>query len=177
MLKIELTKKNVELNLPTFIHEITKDYLNDVTYEVNVAENYSLIGLLYIEKLSTVIYSNKNRKALTTRVIPVFIKCGKNNSDFINSLSCGDTINVAPSDVELGHHINCSRNLITMSKITAMIEDDKAVMNNIIQYTEPVVFLEFKLIPNCNIHGSYKDCKDVMHAENPFVRTKKEGSN
>lgn len=77
MLKFEVNGKRgaILMNLPTKLSEITPEYLNEVTSNVVVADNYSLIGILYRESLASVILANnRKQKNITTAIIPVFVK-------------------------------------------------------------------------------------------------------
>ena len=172
MLKFETNGKNgtFELNLPTSLNEITSEYLNDVTSAIQVADNYSLIGICYREAFSTVIFANTNKKKnLTTAIVPLFVKHGKTDNDFINSISTGDKLIIAPSQIALGHHVAAPRNLITINNILNCIEGDTKIYHEALKASEPCYFLEFKLVPNVDINGVYKNDSNELHANNPFV--------
>lgn len=176
MLKIELNEGKISLNLPTSMSEIETPYLRYVSDEISVAENYSLIGLIYREKLNNVLAATKNKKPLTTNVVPIFVKSGECQSDFIKSLGCGNKIIIAPSDIELGHHVNCTNNSITIGRVISYCNTDEKFIKKAIQYGEPVLFLEFKLVPNCAIHGCFDETKEPIRY-NPFVTNNETQSN
>ena len=65
----------VKFNFPTKLEELSIDYLKSVTDNVIVAPNYSLIGLVYHERLTSLIMTCKNKSKKTNiGVNPIFIK-------------------------------------------------------------------------------------------------------
>lgn len=151
---------NVELNngatlrLPQSIREITEDYLKEVSNEINVAPNYSLIGLVYKEKLSTILNASKSNKNIATKVTPVFVKRDANESnEFIKNINIGDIMIVAPSDIEIGNHVTLPRNSYSIGRVTSTILKETTIAKKVFEYTEVVCFLEFKIIPNCVIRA------------------------
>lgn len=176
---LTLTTNNVrgvhELNLPTSLNEIDESYIAEVTSNVKVDANYTLIGLVYREKLSTlVLAATRNKKKSDIAVIPIFVKAGESDSKFINSLNIKDKLIISPSDIMMGYHISAPNNLLTINTILDLIEGDPVVNQKLMSINEQCYFLEFKLVPNCNIHGAYEKPK-VTEFVNPFV-TKVSGS-
>ena len=176
---LTLTTNNVrgvhELNLPTSLNEIDESYIAEVTSQVKVDANYTLIGLVYREKLSTlVLAATRNKKKSDIAVIPIFVKAGESDSKFINSLNIKDKLIISPSDIMMGYHISVPNNLLTINTILDLIEDDSVVNQKLMSINEQCYFIEFKLVPNCNIHGAYEKPK-VTEFVSPFV-TKVSGS-
>lgn len=170
MLKFEVNSKDgkVLMNLPTKLSEITPEYLNSVTSDVVIADNYSLIGILYKESLASVILANnRKQKNITTAIVPIFVKAGNTTTDYINNISCGDKIIIAPSDIAIGHHVVCTKNKITINNIISYCEGDKTAYQRALSVSEACYYLEFKIVPNCNIHGNYKN--DNSTYQNPFI--------
>lgn len=170
---LTLTTNNVrgvhELNLPTSLNEIDESYIAEVTSNVKVDANYTLIGLVYREKLSTlVLAATRNKKKSDIAVIPIFVKAGESDSKFINSLNIKDKLIISPSDIMMGYHISAPNNLLTINTILDLIEGDPVVNQKLMSINEQCYFLEFKLVPNCNIHGAYEKPK-VTKFVNPFV--------
>ena len=156
------------LNLPTTLTDITEEYINNVTSHIEVDANYTVIGVVFREKLSTLaLAARKNKKNSDIAVIPIFVKAGKTDSEFINNLSIGEKLIISPSDIMLGYHISSPRNLLTINTILDIMEGDTEVYNKLIGIQEQCYFIEFKLIPNCNIHGAYKSVNNGYN--NPFV--------
>lgn len=172
MLEFEVNGKlgNVIITLPTNLEEISKDFLLSVTNDVIVGDNYSLIGICYREKVSTIIMSAKQNKNLTTSVVPIFIKCGAldDTSYVISKLEVRDKLIVDASNIATGHHVICPKNPLTINKFINYVEGDRTAFDKAIKLTNQYVyFLEFKIIPNCDIIGIYKDIKEELK-DNPF---------
>ena len=158
-----------ELNLPTSLNEINESYITEVTSHIKVDANYTLIGLVYREKLSTlVLAATRNKKTSDIAVIPIFVKAGESDSKFINSLNVKDKLIISPSDIMMGYHVSAPNNLLTINNILDLIEGDPIVNQNLMNINEQCYFIEFKLVPNCNIHGAYEKPK-VTEFVNPFV--------
>ena len=170
MLKFEVNSKRgvILMNLPTKLSEITPEYLNDFISNVVVADNYSLIGILYRESLASVILANnRKQKNITTAIVPVFIKAGATDTEYVKNMSCGDKIVIAPSDIAMGHHVSCPKNMITINNILEYCDGDKEAYQRAISVSQPCYYLEFKIVPNCNIHGNYKE--ESGSYKNPFI--------
>lgn len=158
-----------DLNLPTSLNEITEEYIQNVTKHVKVEANYSLIGIVYRERLSTlVLAATKNKKNSNVAVIPVFVKSGKTDSELINSLIIRDKLIISPSDIMMGYHISTPRNLLTINNIIDLVTSDSTAYNKLLGVKEECYFIEFKLVPNCNIHGAYDNPKENEFT-NPYV--------
>ena len=158
-----------ELNLPTSLDEIDELYITKVTSNIKVDANYTLIGLVYREKLSTLILAaTRNKKKSDIAVIPVFVKAGESDSKFINSLNVKDKLIISPSDIMMGYHISAPNNLLTINTILNLLEGDAESYTKLLGNNEQCYFIEFKLIPNCNIHGAYSET-NVEDFVNPFV--------
>ena len=167
-LNVNGTQGAFTLNLPTTLSDITKEYISNVTSHIEVDANYTVVGVVFRERLSTLILaSRKNKKNSDIAAIPIFVKAGKTDSELINKLDVGEKLIVAPSDIMLGYHLSAPANLLTINNILNIIEGDTEIYNKVIGIQEACYFIEFKLVPNCNIHGAYKDgCNNYV---NPFV--------
>lgn len=171
MLTLDVNSKRgvYKLNLPTSLNEIDESYIAEVTDHVKVDANYTLIGVVFRERLSTLILAaRKNKKNSDVGVIPVFVKAGKTDSDLINSLNIRDKVIISPSEIMTGYHISAPNNLLTINTILDILEGDINTYNKLIGNQEMCYFIEFKLVPNCNIHGAYKQPK-VAEFVSPFV--------
>lgn len=167
-LNVNGTQGAFTLNLPTTLSDITKEYITNVTSHIEVDANYTVVGVVFREKLSTLILaSRKNKKNSDIAAIPIFVKAGKTDSELINKLDVGEKLIISPSDIMLGHHLSAPANLLTINTILNIMEGDSEVYNKVIGIQEYCYFIEFKLVPNCNIHGAYKNC--CNNCENPFV--------
>lgn len=171
MLTFDVNGKNgvYKLNLPTSLNEIDESYIAEVTDHVKVDANYTLIGVVFRERLSTLILAaRKNKKNSDIGVIPIFVKAGKTDSELINSLNIRDKIIISPSDIMMGYHISAPNNLLTINTILDILEGDINTYNKLIGSQEMCYFIEFKLVPNCNIHGAYNQ-PNVAEFVSPFV--------
>ena len=158
-----------ELNLPTSLNEIDESYITKVTSHIKVDANYTLVGLIYREKLSTlVLAATRNKKTSDIAVIPIFVKAGESDSKFINSLNIKDKLIISPSDIMMGYHVSAPNNLLTINNILDLLEGDPIVNQKLMNINEQCYFIEFKLVPNCNIHGAYEKSK-VTKFVSPFV--------
>ena len=158
-----------KMNLPTSLNEIDESYIAEVTDHIKVDANYTLIGVVFRERLSTLILAaRKNKKNSDIPVIPVFVKAGKTDSELINNLKIRDKLIVSASDIMMGYHISAPNNLLTINTILNLLEGDAESYTKLLGNNEQCYFIEFKLIPNCNIHGAYSET-NVAGFVNPFV--------
>lgn len=178
MFNIDIKNNNrtYHLSLPTKFEEISKEYLTEVTKNVQVADHHTLIAVLYKEKLSNIIAAIKQSKNNTmSSVIPVFIKAGAtpniqtgilNTNDFINFARIKDKLIISGSDISLGLHVTSELNKISISNIAALIDSDKELYRNAFKYTDTCYFIEFKIVPNNAIVGFYTDINEDYN--NPY---------
>lgn len=172
MLTLEVNNKQgvFQLNLPTSLNEIDESYIMEVTNHVKVDANYTLIGIVFREKLSTlVLAARKSKKNSDIPVIPIFVKAGETDSKFINSLNVRNKLIISSSDIMMGYHVSAPNNLITINNILDLLDGDMKVYNQLMASQEMCYFIEFKLVPNCNIHGAYGKT-DVAGFNNPFIK-------
>lgn len=180
MVKFETNGKKgkVIVNLPTKIEEITPEYLGAITDEIAVADNYSLVALCHREKLSAFIMAGKrNQNQISTAVIPLFVKRGLDTSSVSNVgdvptfhplIEVCDKLLISPTAMSMGLHVNVPMNTINVNKVIDLLDGDGYAYQNASKFTEPVYFIEFKLIPNNEIIGCYKP-KLRKEFNNPFA--------
>lgn len=166
-LKINGNLGRFNVNLPERLEEISVDYLKECTDFVQCAPNYALVGIIYKDSLALVLSSAKKNKPAQIAIVPVFIKCGETDSDFINSLNTGDRCVIAASDLSIGHHIKSPYNKITPDNIVSICEGDKLIYSEALLMQTPVCFLEFKLVPINAIHAKLDNTRNSF--VNPFV--------
>lgn len=156
------------INIPTNLNEITKNYLENITYNVNIAPDYTLIGVVYREKLSTILLASRRKtKETDIPVIPIFVKRGETKNDFINNLQIGQKLIISPSQIMLGHHVNIPQNSLTINNILRLSDGDNKIYQESLLYKEFCLFIEFKLVPNCDIHGAYGN--SYITIKDPFM--------
>ena len=168
-LKVNGKLGEFEISLPESLKEISNDYFKECTEFVNPAPNYVLVAIVYKDSLSLVLSSAKKNKPTNVAIVPVFIKAGKTDSEFINSLSCGDRVVISGSALSLAHHINSPYNKITPNNIINICEGDKNIYSEALVMETPVCFVEFKLVAENEIHAMLDDAKSIIF--NPFVRS------
>ena len=156
------------ITLPQSLDEIGTDYLKQCTDFINPAPNYAVVAVVYKDSLSLILTAYKKKTATNMAVVPVFIKAGTNDSEFVKSIELGDKVVVSGSDLSIGHHIQAPFNKITPTIITALCEGDKDIYKEAMLMTEPVCFVEFKLVPISAIHAKLDD-KVKISINNPFI--------
>ena len=155
------------INLPQSLEEVGTEYLTHCTNFINPAPNYAVVAVVYKDSLSLVLTSFKKKAPTNMAVIPVFIKSGVTDSEFINSLNLGDRVVIAGSDLSIGHHISSPYNKITPSTISVICDGDKDIYRESMTMQEPVCFVEFKLVPISAIHAKLD--KTTNNYLNPFI--------
>ena len=155
------------INLPQSLEEIGTEYLSDCTKFINPAPNYAVVAVVYKDLLSLVLTAAKKKTPVNTAVIPVFVKAGDTDSEFIKSIKIGDRVVVSASDLSIGHHISSPYNKITPSTISVICDGDKDIYRESMTMQEPVCFVEFKLVPISAIHAKLDDT--VKGYANPFI--------
>ena len=161
---VQGTKVNFNFHFPTSLEEIDADYLFNITKHIEIPEHHTLIGIVYHEKLFDIIVSRKrNQKGFTAGVVPVLIRAGKTDSEFIKKGDCKDKLIIPSTSLSLGYHVAVPKNVLSLDYFIRAIDSDNSLAkrydNN--YGNEPCFFVEFKIIPNVEIKGIYKDVKEV----------------
>lgn len=156
------------LHLPNSISEIPTDWLQKITDEVNVSDHHSLIAVVYREKLSTVILSKLNKKDLKAAVMPIFIKAGKTDSDFINSIQTKDRVIISNTQLSLGYHCAVSHNELSFERVLQFLEFDtkNTYQRSLEQFNNAYVcFVDFKIVGNSDIIANYIPTNEAYNEE------------
>ena len=159
-------------HFPTSLDEITTDYLEKVTEHIQVADNYCLVAIVYHETLGSVIIARKqSKKGLTGAVVPIFVKAGYTENEFVNSMSCKDKLIIASTQLNLAHHVACPINTLSLDYFIRAIDGDNELFRRYDNSfgKEPCFFVEFKMVPNCDIVGYYEQGLTTM--TNPYITT------
>ena len=157
-----------DVSLPESLEEISNEYLESCTNFIHPAPNYAVVAIVYKDSLSLVLSSAQKKKPTNISIVPVFIKAGTNDSEFIKSLSCGDKVVISGSALSLAHHINSPYNKITPNNIVNICDGDRRIYSEAFSFSNPVCFVEFKLIAVNEIHGHLDNTKNSFI--NPFIR-------
>lgn len=156
-----------QLNLPDTLSEITPEYLKKCTDFIHPAPNYALVGIVYKDNLNLILTSARKNQPAQLGVIPIFIKAGDNESQFISNLKLADKVVIAASDLSIGNHINSPYNKITPNNIIALCDGDRNIARDAIMQDATICLLEFKLVPISAIHAQLDATKNSF--VNPFV--------
>ena len=145
----------ITINLPTELDEISTDYLTEVSSNIGIAPDYSLIALIYRDKLANIINARKRKQDTGVSVISKFVRHGETDNNFIKSITTGTTCVISGGDLSIAHHVGCSGNDLSLSKILAISDNNNAMYSKALAYADKDnYFVEFKLIPNSAIHGT-----------------------
>lgn len=155
------------INFPESLEEIGNDYFKTCTDFIHPANDYAVVAIVYKDSLNLVLTSARKKQPAQLAIIPIFIKAGETDSEFIKNLKLGDKVVVAAGDLSLGHHINSPYNKITPDNIIRLAEGDVNVTRQSLAMTNPVCFVEFKLVPVNTIHAKLDKTKNSFI--NPFV--------
>jgi hypothetical protein len=166
--KVKVGDKNFEVSLPTSISEISVEYLNEVTEHIKVGPEYSLVAIIYKEKLPILLNNTKNNQQINASVVPLFVRSGDTESTFVKGISAKDILIVTGSDLSLGIHVTSPINNLSINGLANMFLLDKEFVKSIWTDTTYYMFIEFKLIPNCNIHGVNGKIKEEV--EYSFIK-------
>ena len=151
---------------PTSLTEISSTYLKRVTAGIHVADNYTLVGLVYRETLGSIIIARKqSKKSLTSGVIPVFIKAGETTNEFCKNIAVKSKLVIPSSALMSAHHVVSPINTLSLDVFIRYLDKDTTVAQryNNSYGQELCYFVEFKLVPNCDIIGYY----DVVNRPTP----------
>ena len=165
-LEVKVNDSKVTFNVPTKLSEITKEWLMAVTSGINPAPNYSLIALVLRDNFA-MLFNSKQKNNQTVAGVSLFVRTNADDN-YLEGLECGTPIIVAPSDIAMGNHIVSAKNSITSGKVLSMINGDEELRKNVFLNRETIYTVEFKMIPNCAIHGDI--IEDKAEFEDPFVK-------
>lgn len=149
---------DVTFNFPTSIADIDSTYVNAAVEHIKPANDYSVVGLITHEKLSSLILSaQKNKKGFSTGVIPIFVTGGHTDSEFHANIPFGSKLVIDSSDLMRGHHLVVPKNILSFDNFLRMLSvaKDKDIYQNAVAFGDEVYFIDFKLVPNTDIKAYY----------------------
>ena len=170
---VKTNQGNVKFEFPTTIDEISDEYLQDITKHISIANDYTLVGLVYHDRLSNVILTiRNNKKKAQFGVNPIFIASGKTDSELINNAKLKQKVLITSSQLSLGVQV-ATPNKLNLDYFGACIVNsvEKDLYERELKNPNQaqVLFLEFKLVPNCDILAIYGDAvKDIKN--NPVTK-------
>lgn len=151
-LDVNVGGKKIKLNLPESISEVNFDYLEAVTKEVVVEQNYALVALCVSDKLSVLI--NSKQREVNVKGISILVKANDPNNTLKSKP--GDKLICSPTDLMRGYEVTAIRNILSPSKVAMLVKSDIELSKTIFTTnTESVWLVTFKLVPLHDIHGSY----------------------
>lgn len=148
-----IKERNVIISLPTSMDEVKKEYLENISKHIGVGDEHSLIALVYKVNLAYILNTKQKLKNSVSSIIPVFVKTGATENDFVNSLNTKDILVVSNSDISIGYHVGNILNILSISNIIKVFSTDKEFIKNSLIDQNNYYLIEFKIIPNCAIHG------------------------
>ena len=97
------------------------------------------------------------KKSFTAGVIPIFIRSGKSDNNFLDSAKLRDKLIIPSSDLALGHHVTCPNNSLSLDVFIRYLDKDSTVASRYHNTYGDVhcYFIDFKLVPNNAIKGFY----------------------
>lgn len=159
-IKVKAQGKITTFNLPTSMDEISNDFLTKVGESIEIAEHYSLVGIIWYNKINDLILAGKNKsKSSDIGVIPIFVKGGELQN--IMDVKVGQKLLITSNNLELGTRVAVPGNPLNLSHFLNTIGTRVRGTFPELEYddekNENVYFIDFKLIPNCNIQGVYNE--------------------
>lgn len=152
-LKVNYLGLNQTLRMPTSISEINMNVIADYVKHVNVSKDYALIAVVFKERPITIVSVSKQNKNASVSGVAVMIK-SNTDDEFIKAIKLGETIVISPSDIAIGHHVNSPANPLTPGFLLNLLQTNPDLNKKLMGIGVPTYFVDFKIVPVCNIHGS-----------------------
>ena len=152
-LKVNYLGLNQTFRMPTSISEINMNVIADYVKHVNVSKDYALIAVVFKERPITIVSVSKQNKNASVSGVAVMIK-SNTNDEFIKDIKLGETIVISPSDIAMGHHVNSPANPLTPGFLLNLLQTNDDLNKKLMGIGVPTYFVDFKIVPVCNIHGS-----------------------
>ena len=152
-LKVNYLGLNQTFRMPTSMSEIDMNVIADYVKHVNVSKDYALIAVVFKERPITIVSVSKQNKNASVSGVAVMIKSNTDN-EFINSIKLGEALVISPSDIAIGHHVNSPANVLTPGFLLNLLRTNVDLNKKLMAVKVPTYFVDFKIVPVCNIHGS-----------------------
>ena len=152
-LKVNYLGLNQTFRIPTSISEINMNVIADYVKHVNVSKDYALIAVVFKERPITIVSVSKQNKNASVSGVAVMIKSNTDN-EFIKGIKLGETVVISPSDISIGHHVNSPANPLTPGFLLNLLQTNPDLNKKLMAIGVPTYFVDFKIVPVCNIHGS-----------------------
>lgn len=152
-LKVNYLGLNQTFRMPTSMSEINMNVISDYVKHVNVSKNYALIAVVFKERPISIVSLSRQNKNASVSGVAVMIK-SNTDDEFVKSINLGETIVISPSDIAMGHHINSPANALTPGFLLELLRTNADLNKKLMAVKVPTYFVDFKIVPVCNIHGS-----------------------
>lgn len=152
-LKVNYLGLNQTFSMPTSMNEINMNVIADYVKHVNVSKDYALIAVVFKERPITIVSVSKQNKNASVSGVAVMIK-SNTDDEFIKDIKLGETIVISPSDIAIGHHVNSPANVLTPGFLLNLLQTNVDLNKKLMAVKVPTYFVDFKIVPVCNIHGS-----------------------
>lgn len=152
-LKVNYLGLNQTFRMPTSMSEVNMNVIADYVKHVNVGNDYALIAVVFKERPITIVSVSKQNKNASVSGVAVMIK-SNTNDEFIKGIKLGETIVISPSDIAMGHHVNSPANPLTPGFLLNLLQTNIDLNKKLMGIGVPTYFVDFKIVPVCNIHGS-----------------------
>lgn len=152
-LKVNYLGLNQTLSMPTSVSEVNMNVIADYVKHVNVSKHYALIAVVFKERPITIVSVSKQNKNASVSGVAVMIK-SNTDDEFIKDIKLGETIIISPSDIAIGHHVNSPANVLTPGFLLNLLQTNADLNKKLMAIKVPTCFVDFKIVPVCNIHGS-----------------------
>jgi len=157
-----------DLSLPESLEEIPVEYFKQCTDFVHPAPNYALVAIVYKDSLNLILTASKKKEGVNVQIVPVFVKSGTTDSEFIKELNIGDKVVISGSDLSIGNHINSPYNKITPDNIIRVCQNaGREFYQSTLELNTPICLVEFKLVPVGAIRSKLDRTKNSFI--NPFI--------
>ena len=152
-LKVNYLGLNQTLRMPTSMSEINMNVISDYVKHVNVSKDYALIAVVFKERPITIVSVSKQNKNASVSGVAVMIK-SNTDDEFVKGINLGEPIVISPSDISMGHHVNSPDNPLTPGFLLNLLQTNSDLNKKLMAIGVPTYFVDFKIVPVCNIHGS-----------------------
>lgn len=152
-LKVNYLGLNQTFRMPTSMSEINMNVIADYVNHVNVSKDYALIAVVFKERPITIVSVSKQNKNASVSGVAVMIK-SNTDDEFVKGINLGEAIVISPSDISMGHHVNSPNNPLTPGFLLNLLQTNSDLNKKLMAIGVPTYFVDFKIVPVCNIHGS-----------------------
>ena len=152
-LKVNYLGLNQTFRMPTSMSEVNMNVIADYVSHVNVSKDYALIAVVFKERPITIVSVSKQNKNASVSGVAVMIK-SNTDDEFVKGINLGEAIVISPSDISMGHHVNSPDNPLTPGFLLNLLQTNSDLNKKLMAIGVPTYFVDFKIVPVCNIHGS-----------------------